>query len=141
MRTMITVAVLTCFVLSLGFAGEGKNDVRRIEIKGMHCENCSAKVEQALSAIKGVEKVVVDREKGEALVTLAAKASVKTEALLNAVAKVGYEAKAGKLTATPTEQCGDDCKDGEKTDHATKDAKKTKSGKSEDDCCSVKEKH
>lgn len=141
MRILISLAVLTCFVLTLGVAGEDKKDVRKIEITGMHCDNCSAKVEKALSAIKGVEKVVVDREKGEALVTVAAKASVKTEILVNAVAKAGYEAKAGKVSSTPTEKCEDDCKEGEHSDHDAKDAKKTKSGKSDsDDCCAVKEK-
>lgn len=141
MRTFLSVVVLTCFVLTLGLAGEDKKDVRKIEITGMHCDNCSAKVEKALSAIKGVEKVVVHREKGEALVTVAAKASIKTEVLVNAVAKAGYEAKVGTITATPTEKCDDDCKDSEHKDDKAKDTKKPKSGKSDsEDCCAVKEK-
>lgn len=141
MRILMMFALISCLFLTLGVAGENKKDVRKIEITGLHCDNCSAKVEKALSAIKGVEKVVVDREKGEAVVTVAAKASVKTETLVNAVAKAGYEAKAGKISATPTEKCDDDCKEGEHNDHDAKDAKKAKSGKSDsDDCCAVKEK-
>lgn len=145
MRILISLVVLTCFVLTLGLAGETKKDVRKIDITGLHCDNCSAKVEKALSAIKGVEKVVVDRAKGEALVTLAPKASVKPEVLVNAVAKAGYEAKMGKITATPTEKCEDDCKDGKDGEHNDHDAKqskdaKKKNGTSNDDCCAVKEK-
>jgi copper chaperone CopZ len=142
MRTLLALVVLLCVVLTIGVAGEDKKDVRKIEITGMHCDNCSAKVEKALSAIKGVEKVVVDREKGEAFVTVAAKTSVKTDVLVNAVAKAGYEAKVGKIIATPTEKCEDDCKDADHKEHDAKQMKDTKkkSGTSDDDCCEVKEK-
>lgn len=132
---MKNVAVVLLCILMLGLtAGAAENPkVVHITVSGLHCDNCVGKVEKALKEIKGVEKVGVNLEKGEAVVTLASNAKVKTETLVNAVAKAGYEAKAGKIHATPTEKCEDDCKD--KKDQASKDAgccstdKKAESGK------------
>jgi copper chaperone CopZ len=140
MRIFVSVVVLLCVVLALGVAGETKKEVRKIEISGMHCDNCASKVEKALSAIRGVEKVSVNRKKGEALVTVAAQSLLKTETLVNAVAKAGYKAKSGTITATPTEQCDDDCKDGEHNEGEHKEKKKN--GERDDAaCCTMKEKH
>lgn len=47
-------------------------------IHGMSCNGCKTHVEQTLSAVKGVEKVVVDLENAEALVEANGKVSLKT---------------------------------------------------------------
>jgi copper chaperone CopZ len=120
MHRLFLMLLLTSLTVCFSLAA-GTNDVRKITISGMHCDNCSAKVVKALKAVKGVEKVTVNREKGEAQVTIAATAKVETLVLVNAVAKAGYEAKSGTFEAKPAEACDDDCKDGDHKDH---DAKK-----------------
>jgi copper chaperone CopZ len=127
--------LLTSLTACFGLAA-GKNDVRKITISGMHCDNCSAKVVKALKAVKGVQKVAVNREKGEAAVTIAANAKVETVVLVNAVAKAGYEAKSGTIEAKPAEACDDDCKDGDHKDH---DSSKHKDASDAKDCCSTKD--
>ncbi len=39
-----------------------------IEIEGMHCQNCSAKVQKALAALPGVVSAAVSHETKEAVV-------------------------------------------------------------------------
>ncbi len=39
-------------------------------VKGMHCSSCEALVQDAVSDIDGVSKVVASRKKGTVLVTL-----------------------------------------------------------------------
>ncbi|MGH2568496.1 MAG: heavy-metal-associated domain-containing protein [Bacteroidota bacterium] len=138
MRNLMSIVLMLSFVLALGVAGEDKKDVRKVEISGMHCDNCAAKVEKALMGVKGVKKVTVDHEKGEALVAIGAKASVKTADLVQAVASVGYTAKSGKIEIEPTEKCEDDCNDGE---HKYHDVKKKESAETKAaGCCAVKPK-
>ena len=137
MRNLMSVLLMLSLALNLGIAGEEKKDVRRVEISGMHCDNCAAKVETALKSLNGVEKVSVDRDKGEALVTVKAKTSVKTADLVKAVAAVGYTAKSGKVELEPTEKCDDDCDD---SDHANHDEKTKEGAEAKADCCTVKPK-
>lgn len=59
-----------------------------IEISGMTCEHCSARVEKALNAIDGVE-AKVDLRKKTATVRL--KADVEDQTFKNAVSEAGYE--------------------------------------------------
>ena len=59
-----------------------------IEINGMHCPKCSAKVENALNAIDGVS-AKVNLAKKHAVVTL--KTEVADDILKNAVDSLGFE--------------------------------------------------
>ncbi|HWT76643.1 MAG TPA: cation transporter [Mobilitalea sp.] len=59
-----------------------------IEINGMSCEHCQARVEKALNAIDGVE-AKVELKKNRAVVTLAKDVADKT--LSDAVTEAGYE--------------------------------------------------
>lgn len=138
MRKLFSLVVVLSFVLALGFAGEEKKDMRKIEITGLHCDNCVTKMETALKGMRGVEKVSVDREKGEALVTVS-KTTVKTADLVKAVAKAGYTAKSGKIQAEATEKCEDDCKEGEHKDHNAK-KEGSEASKNDENCCTVKKK-
>jgi copper chaperone len=61
----------------------------RLKVEGMTCQHCVKAVREALSSVPGVDRVEeVDLDRGEALVT----GSPKTEVLLTAVRKEGYEA-------------------------------------------------
>ena len=66
----------------------GKNKVT-MNIEGMMCGHCEARVKQTLEAIDGVEKADVSHEKGTAIVTL--KGDVSVEALKAAVEAQGYK--------------------------------------------------
>jgi copper chaperone CopZ len=59
-----------------------------IEINGMSCGHCQARVEQALNAITGVE-AKVELKKNRAVVNL--KSEVSDETLKGAVTEAGYE--------------------------------------------------
>ncbi len=59
-----------------------------IEINGMSCGHCQARVENALNEIAGVE-AKVELKKNRAIVNL--KSEVTDETLKNAVTEAGYE--------------------------------------------------
>lgn len=59
-----------------------------IEINGMSCGHCQARVEKALNSIAGVE-AKVELKKNRAIVNL--KSEVSDETLKNAVTEAGYE--------------------------------------------------
>ncbi len=59
-----------------------------IEINGMHCPKCAAKVENALNGIEGVS-AKVNLAKNNAVITL--KGEVSDEALKAAVSALGFE--------------------------------------------------
>lgn len=61
-----------------------------IKIAGMRCAHCTGSVTKALTEVKGVSNVQVNLEKGEA--TYSATNEVKIETLIDAVAKIGFEA-------------------------------------------------
>jgi copper chaperone CopZ len=64
-------AIVTAFVLVLGFAGLAASAASKsvtIRVEGMHCGGCASSVAKALKATQGVEDVRVSFEKGEAWV-------------------------------------------------------------------------
>lgn len=67
----------------------GENSMKKvIEINGMSCGHCQARVEKALNAIAGVE-AKVELKKNRAVVNL--KSEVSDETLKDAVTEAGYE--------------------------------------------------
>ena len=60
-------------------------------IEGMSCSHCSARVEKALSAMKGVEKAVVDLESKSAAVTIAK--DINDKAFAKTIKEAGYTLK------------------------------------------------
>ncbi len=60
-----------------------------INIKGMHCRSCELLIEDELSQVRGVKKVVANEKKGVATVTY--KGQLDHEAVAAAVARAGYE--------------------------------------------------
>ena len=61
-----------------------------LEVQGMTCEHCKAKVEKALEEIEGVEEVKVSLFKKQAKVK---GENLEGEKLVKAVEEVGYKAK------------------------------------------------
>jgi copper chaperone CopZ len=59
-----------------------------ISVDGMMCAHCQSHVQQALSAVDGVEKADVSLEKKEATVTLSK--DVPQKELFDAVTEAGY---------------------------------------------------
>ncbi|ERT57362.1 copper chaperone CopZ [Peptoniphilus koenoeneniae] len=61
-----------------------------LEVQGMTCEHCKAKVEKALEGIEGVEEVKVSLFKKQAKVK---GENLEDEKLVKAVEEAGYKAK------------------------------------------------
>ena len=74
---------------------EGKEQVemdkKNMEIEGMMCEHCQARVKEALEKVDGVDTAEVSHEAGTAVVSLSG--AVTDEALTAAVKDAGYEVK------------------------------------------------
>lgn len=85
-------------------AGDGQNkdgnniirkeqtmDKKNMEIEGMMCEHCQARVKEALEKVDGVDSAEVSHEAGTAVVSLSG--AVSDDALTAAVVDAGYEVK------------------------------------------------
>lgn len=69
----------------------GAKQTIRLEVQGMTCQSCVARVQAALQSVPGVAKAAVDLEKGRAEVVT--KAGANQDAMLvMAVKQVGYDA-------------------------------------------------
>ena len=64
---------------------------RKMDVEGMMCPHCEARVKKALEAIEGVKEAVVSHESASAVVTL--DSPVSDEVLTKAVTDAGYEVK------------------------------------------------
>ncbi len=64
----------------------------KLNVTGMTCGHCQAKVEKALKGVTGVYTAIVDLEDGEAEVDFNDDALTAAD-LITAVAKAGYTAK------------------------------------------------
>ncbi|MGN1044370.1 MAG: heavy-metal-associated domain-containing protein [Candidatus Methanomethylophilaceae archaeon] len=67
---------------------------KTLKIEGMMCENCSAKVRNALSGIDGVVSVTADHRKGTAVVE--SETEIPDDTLLMAVIDAGFKGKVKK---------------------------------------------
>ena len=63
----------------------------RMQIEGMMCPHCEARVKKALEAVEGVQEALVSHQEGSAVVKAAA--AVSKDALAKAVTDAGYEVK------------------------------------------------
>ena len=66
-----------------------KKEQTVLQVEGMMCEHCKARVEKALSSVHGVTSVKVDLAAKTAIVT----GTVEREALVAAVTEAGYTVK------------------------------------------------
>ncbi len=72
-----------------------KTEAVTLNVGGMHCKHCSARVEAALNGVAGVKKAVVDLEKGTATVNYVPN-KTDVSAMIDAVVKLGFTAEASK---------------------------------------------
>jgi len=63
-----------------------------IDVQGMHCASCVARVEKALQKVEGVEGASVNLATGQAVVTLESE-KTPTDPLIKAVEDTGYKAR------------------------------------------------
>ena len=68
---------------------ENKKMTKTMEIKGMMCGHCEARVKKTLEAIDGVTEAAVSHESGTAVVTMSSE--VADEVLKSAVEAQDYE--------------------------------------------------
>lgn len=61
---------------------------KTIEVKGMMCEHCEARVQEALEKVRNVEAAKADHKSGTVVLTLSG--NVKDEKLKKAVEAAGY---------------------------------------------------
>lgn len=64
-----------------------------LNVDGMHCGACASRVERALAAVEGVERVQVSLAEGTA--EILADETTGHERLVRAVTEAGYAAKGG----------------------------------------------
>ncbi|MBI1903450.1 MAG: copper-translocating P-type ATPase [Planctomycetia bacterium] len=69
-----------------------------LEVRGMHCASCVGRVQSALLGVPGVERAAVNLPLGQATVELDP-SRVTNEALFEAVAAAGYEARVAAPSA------------------------------------------
>ncbi len=62
----------------------------RVVVHGMSCPLCATNVDRAIADVPGVDKVAVDMETGDVLVSLTGSPSVTPRALAAAVASTGF---------------------------------------------------
>ena len=62
---------------------------KTFKVNGMMCQHCQARVKDALDAVEGVEKTVVDLDNGTATVTLSN--DISDDVLAKAITDAGYE--------------------------------------------------
>lgn len=61
-----------------------------LNVEGMACSHCEARVTKALSEVNGVKSAVVSLDEGTATVEFE-KGQVREDALIDAVEEAGYE--------------------------------------------------
>ena len=86
MRTLITVLALSVALSAPAWAA---TQTVTLSVPGMTCATCPITLKKALNKVEGVEKIEVNLEKKEALVTFD-DAKTTVEALLEATKNAGY---------------------------------------------------
>ena len=86
MKTLITVLALSAALSALAWAA---TQTVTLSVPGMTCATCPITLKKALNKVEGVEKIEVNLEKKEALVTFD-DAKTTVEALLEATKNAGY---------------------------------------------------
>jgi Cu2+-exporting ATPase len=64
-----------------------------LTVRGMTCDHCEMRVQNALREVPGVVEAKADREHERAVITLAPSKNVSQKALVAAVVEAGYEAE------------------------------------------------
>jgi copper chaperone CopZ len=80
-------------LIKVSTAESGKTEEVVLNVKGMTCAGCEARVKGALTACEGVTNAQVSHKDGKAVVQVEGKAN--KEELIEAVEKVGFSASEG----------------------------------------------
>lgn len=80
-------------LIKVSAAESGKTEEVVLNVKGMTCAGCEARVKDALTACEGVTNAQVSHKDGKAVVQVEGKAN--KEELIEAVEKVGFSASEG----------------------------------------------
>lgn len=80
-------------LIKVSTAESGKTEEVVLNVKGMTCAGCEARVKGALTACEGVTNAQVSHKDGKAVVQVEGKANKKE--LIEAVEKVGFSASEG----------------------------------------------
>ena len=86
MKTLITVLALSAALSAPAWAA---TQTTTLSVPGMTCATCPITLKKALNKVEGVEKIEVNLEKKEALVTFD-DAKTTVEALLEATKNAGF---------------------------------------------------
>ncbi|MFN8544523.1 MAG: heavy metal-associated domain-containing protein [Candidatus Binatia bacterium] len=87
MRSMLRALIGIVVLASLAIAGEVRTT---LALSGLTCAACSAAVTKALKQVDGVREVTVAEDRARAVVVTDER--VPADALVQAVARLGYEA-------------------------------------------------
>ncbi|WP_258756886.1 cation-translocating P-type ATPase [Cytobacillus firmus] len=68
------------------------NETNHLEIRGMHCAACAARIEKAVSKLEGVEDVHVNLTTEKGRVTFSKK-KISINEIINRINKIGFDAK------------------------------------------------
>jgi copper ion binding protein len=66
-------------------------ETKAIKVAGMSCEHCKAAVEKGVNEMEGVDRVLVDLSKGEALISFDASV-IQEEVIKEGIRSLGYQA-------------------------------------------------
>ncbi|MFH1332555.1 MAG: heavy-metal-associated domain-containing protein [archaeon] len=61
-----------------------------LQVKGMHCRSCEMLIEESVKELEGVEKIKVDHQKGQALISYDER-KITLGAIKMAIIKEGYK--------------------------------------------------
>ena len=115
-------------------------DTVKMQVKGMHCDNCVDKVKSAVQKVKGVEKIDVNLEKGVAEITMASNGRSSSGDVAKAIVDAGYGvtyqdgSETKSLDAVGAAKHVDDCAKNGKMGDNLECPKESKSG-----CCTKQE--
>ena len=62
-----------------------------LKVEGMMCEGCENRIQNAVSTIEGVEKVVANHKTG--IVTITANENANQDAIIEKIDDIGFEVK------------------------------------------------
>ena len=89
MKTIRTIVISLFFLLALSMA-QADEAVYALQVDGLGCPFCAYGIEKQLSAIDGVDNVVVDLNKGLVIVTMEQGAGLGKQQAQQAVTDAGF---------------------------------------------------
>ena len=95
MHTIKTILVVVCFLLTISIA-QANETIYTIQVDGLSCPFCAYGIEKQLSAIEGVDRVVVDISKGLVNITMQQDTQLDQARTRQAVSDAGFTLRSFK---------------------------------------------